>query len=145
MPRVGAASLARLTRAQERPGRDARPVRALAADPLALDDRHTRAAFAESLRQELIPSKVRVSVVEPGTVATELVTRLRDGVRQTAQGQVHSIEPLRPEDIAEGISYIVMHERRVAINELLLRAAEQLPHPLVARCTWSRRCWLAVP
>jgi NADP-dependent 3-hydroxy acid dehydrogenase YdfG len=30
-------------------------------------------AFSESLRQELIPSSVRVSVIEPGTVQTELI------------------------------------------------------------------------
>lgn len=30
------------------------------------------AAFSEALRQELIAKRVRVSVIEPGTVATEL-------------------------------------------------------------------------
>src|SRR5947209_9381463 len=61
------------------------------------------AAFSESLRQELIPHRVRVSVVEPGTVDTELVSHVRDDVRQAAQSQVESIEPLLPEDIAEAI------------------------------------------
>lgn len=65
------------------------------------------AAFAESLRQELISERVRVSVVEPGTVATELVTPLRDGVRDAAQSQVSSIEALLPEDIADAVAYVV--------------------------------------
>jgi NADP-dependent 3-hydroxy acid dehydrogenase YdfG len=83
------------------------------------------AAFAESLRQELIAQRVRVSVVEPGTVNTELVSHLREDVRRAAQGQVESIEPLQPEDIGDAVAYIVTRDRRVAVNELLVRAAEQ--------------------
>jgi NADP-dependent 3-hydroxy acid dehydrogenase YdfG len=83
------------------------------------------AAFAESLRQELIANHVRVSVVEPGTVDTELVSHLREDVRQAARTQVESIEPLRPEDIADAVSYIVTRDRRVAVNEMLVRAAGQ--------------------
>jgi NADP-dependent 3-hydroxy acid dehydrogenase YdfG len=83
------------------------------------------AAFAESLRQELISKRVRVSVIEPGTVATELVTHLRQDIREAAQGQVDAIEALQPEDIADAVAYIVTRPRRVAINELLVRAAEQ--------------------
>jgi len=83
------------------------------------------AAFAESLRQELIPQRVRVSVVEPGTVDTELVSHLREDLRRAAQSQVESIEPLQPEDIADAAAYIVTRDRRVAVNEMLVRAAEQ--------------------
>jgi NADP-dependent 3-hydroxy acid dehydrogenase YdfG len=83
------------------------------------------AAFSESLRQELISQRVRVSVVEPGTVDTELVSHNRDEVRAAAQRQTAEIEPLRPEDIADAVAYIVTRDRRVAVNELLVRAAEQ--------------------
>ena len=84
------------------------------------------AAFAESLRQELITKRVRVSVVEPGTVDTELVNHLREDVREAARSQVESIEAMRPEDIADAVSYIVTRDRRVAVNEILVRAAEQV-------------------
>jgi NADP-dependent 3-hydroxy acid dehydrogenase YdfG len=83
------------------------------------------AAFSEALRQELLGQRVRVSVVEPGTVDTELVSHLRDGVRQAATSQTGSIEPLRPEDIADAVAYIVTRDRRVAVNEVLVRAGEQ--------------------
>ena len=82
-------------------------------------------AFAESLRQELIGMRVRVGVVEPGTVDTELVTHLREGVREAAQRQVASIEALRPEDVADAVAYVVTRDRRAAVNEVLVRAAEQ--------------------
>jgi len=83
------------------------------------------AAFSESLRQELIPRRVRVSVVEPGTVDTELASHVRDDIRAAVQSQVEAIEPLRPEDIADSIVQIITRDRRVAVNEVLIRAAEQ--------------------
>jgi NADP-dependent 3-hydroxy acid dehydrogenase YdfG len=83
------------------------------------------AAFAESLRQELIGKHVRVAVVEPGSVDTELVTHLRADVRQAAETQLGSIEPLEPDDIADAVSYVVTRPRRVAANEVLVRAAAQ--------------------
>ncbi|GAA0230365.1 SDR family NAD(P)-dependent oxidoreductase [Actinomadura nitritigenes] len=81
--------------------------------------------FAESLRQELVGERVRVSVVEPGTTDTELVDHLSDTVRDAARRQVAGIEALRPEDIADAICYIVTRERRVAVNEMLVRAGDQ--------------------
>ena len=83
------------------------------------------AAFSESLRQELIAQRVRVSVIEPGTVDTELVSHVREDIQQSARTQVESIEPLRPEDIADAVVDIVTRHRRVAVNELLVRAAQQ--------------------
>ena len=82
-------------------------------------------AFTEALRQEMIGHRVRVSVVEPGTVDTELATHLRPGIRQAAQTQIEAIQPLRPEDIADAVAYIVTRDRRVAVNEILVRASEQ--------------------
>src|SRR3954452_24522833 len=81
--------------------------------------------FTESLRQELIAERVRVSVVEPGTVDTELVDHLRGGVRDAARSQVSAIEPLRPSDVSDAIAYIVTRDRRVAVNEILVRAGDQ--------------------
>jgi len=83
------------------------------------------AAFSEALRQELIGRRVRVSVIEPGTVDTELASHLRDDIREAARSQTASIEPLRPDDIADTVAYIVTRDRRVAVNEMLVRAGEQ--------------------
>jgi NADP-dependent 3-hydroxy acid dehydrogenase YdfG len=81
--------------------------------------------FTESLRQELLSERVRVSVVEPGTVDTELVNHLGDATRDAARRQVDRIEALRAEDIADAIAYIVTRERRVAVNQVLVRAGDQ--------------------
>jgi NADP-dependent 3-hydroxy acid dehydrogenase YdfG len=81
--------------------------------------------FTESLRQELIAERVRVSVVEPGTVDTELVNHLGETTRTAALRQIDGIEALRADDVADAIAYIVTRERRVAVNEMLVRAADQ--------------------
>lgn len=51
--------------------------------------------FAESLRQELLGERVRVSVVEPGTVDSELVNHLGDASQDAARQQIDGIEALR--------------------------------------------------
>jgi len=81
--------------------------------------------FTESLRQELLGEHVRVSVVEPGTVDTELVTHLGDAAAEAARRRLGGIEPLRADDVADAIGYIVTRERRVAVNEMLVRAGDQ--------------------
>ncbi|MFG1871449.1 SDR family NAD(P)-dependent oxidoreductase [Micromonospora arborensis] len=82
-------------------------------------------AFSEALRQEVGPKRVRVSVIEPGTVDTELASHVRDGIREAIVRQTEGLELLEPEDIADAVSYIVTRDRRVAVNEILVRAAEQ--------------------
>jgi NADP-dependent 3-hydroxy acid dehydrogenase YdfG len=82
-------------------------------------------AFTESLRQEVLGQRVRVSVVEPGNVDTELRSHVRDGVREALEQRSAAIERLRPEDIADAVTYIVTRPRRVAVNEMLVRAGEQ--------------------
>ena len=81
--------------------------------------------FAEALRQEVMQNRVRVSVIEPGTVDTELSSHLSDGVRQAVEAQIKDMELLRPEDIADAVTYVVTRDRRVAVNEILVRASEQ--------------------
>ena len=83
-------------------------------------------AFSESLRQEVTGRHVRVSLVEPGAVATELLSHVRDEVREHAQQRFAGVERLEAEDIADAIAYVVTRRRRVAINELLVRPTEQV-------------------
>jgi NADP-dependent 3-hydroxy acid dehydrogenase YdfG len=81
--------------------------------------------FTEALRQELLRERVRVSVVAPGTAPTELADHLDDDIRETALGQISGLEPLHPTDVADAVAYIVLRDRRVAINEIMIRAADQ--------------------
>jgi NADP-dependent 3-hydroxy acid dehydrogenase YdfG len=89
--------------------------------------KHGVVAFTESLRQELTASHVRVSVVEPGAVATELQEHNRPEIRDQIMSRFMRTEVLESEDIADVVTYIVTRPRRVAINELLVRPTEQVP------------------
>ena len=82
-------------------------------------------AFSESLRQEVTRRHVRVSVIEPGAVATELVSHMREEARERNRQRFAGLERLEAEDIADAIQYIVTRPRRVAINEVLIRPTEQ--------------------
>ena len=83
-------------------------------------------AFSEGIRQELIGKRVRVGLVEPGTVADRdhrIPSRAR---RKQAQAErTAGMVKLRPEDIADAVLYMVTRDRRVAVNEMLVRSAEQ--------------------
>jgi NADP-dependent 3-hydroxy acid dehydrogenase YdfG len=82
-------------------------------------------AFSESLRQELARQHVRVSVVEPGSVDTELRTHNPDAVLQALAAGLGDIERLQSQDIADTVGYIVTRPRHVAVGELLVRPTEQ--------------------
>ena len=87
--------------------------------------KHGVGAFSEALRQEVTGRHVRVSLVEPGAVATELPDHVREEVREQTMGRLMGIERLESEDIADAIAYIVSRPRHVAVNELLIRPTEQ--------------------
>ena len=82
-------------------------------------------AFSEALRQELAARHVRVSLVEPGAVATELSSHLRPEIREQAMERFRGVERLEAEDIADAIAYIVTRPRRMAVNEMLVRPTQQ--------------------
>lgn len=83
--------------------------------------------FTESLRQEVTRRHLRVGVIEPGGVNTEL------GSHNSSEIQSQIIEPfnarveaLAPEDVAESIGYMVTRPRHAAIGELWIMPTEQL-------------------
>lgn len=82
-------------------------------------------AFSDSLRQEVTRRYLRVSVVEPGLVDTELQNHLRPEIKETLLKRFAGIEPLQAQDIAEAIAFIVTRPRHVTINEILVRPTEQ--------------------
>jgi NADP-dependent 3-hydroxy acid dehydrogenase YdfG len=81
-------------------------------------------AFSEALRQEVTKRHVRVSLVEPGLVKTELQSHLRPEIR-AQRAPLDQIAWLQADDVADAIQYIVTRPRHVAINEILIRPTEQ--------------------
>jgi NADP-dependent 3-hydroxy acid dehydrogenase YdfG len=87
--------------------------------------KHGVGAFSDALRKEVTTRHVRVSIVEPGAVDTELASHNRPEVQAAMRQRFGSIERLRAEDIADAIGYIVSRPRHVAINEILVRPTDQ--------------------
>jgi NADP-dependent 3-hydroxy acid dehydrogenase YdfG len=82
-------------------------------------------AFSESLRQEISPMGLRVTLIEPGAVATELPEHNRPEIQEVIRGVFKDVEPLTAQDIAAGILYAIGAPENVAVNELLIRPARQ--------------------
>lgn len=82
-------------------------------------------AFSESLRMELAKRHVRVSLVEPGFVKTELGDHIRPELQEWSRQRYAGVARLESEDIADAICYVVTRPRRMAVNEVLVRPTEQ--------------------
>ncbi len=80
--------------------------------------------WSESLRQELRP-EIRVMVIEPGAVATELTDHITHADTKRAVQQMVGEIAIRPEDIAEVIVFAVARPPRMTLNEILIRPTAQ--------------------
>ncbi|MEI2582440.1 SDR family oxidoreductase [Scytonema sp. PRP1] len=83
-------------------------------------------AFSEALRKEVYKDKIRVTVIEPGGVATELADQITNPeFKQLTDQFYESLTVLESEDIAAAIAYAVTQPPRVNVNEILIRPTEQ--------------------
>ncbi|HEY5185164.1 MAG TPA: SDR family NAD(P)-dependent oxidoreductase [Actinomycetes bacterium] len=83
-------------------------------------------AFSEGLRQEVTTRGVRVVVIEPGIVQTELRDHItQPAARERIQASAAAIRQLQPEDIAAAVVYAATQPAHVAVNEILVRPTDQ--------------------
>ncbi|MGH3088544.1 MAG: SDR family oxidoreductase [Rubrobacteraceae bacterium] len=82
-------------------------------------------AISEALRAELVADNIRVTIIEPGAVATELPDHTSDEDARSDLSGVIDIETLQAEDIANAITYAVTRPQRVNVNELLIMPTAQ--------------------
>ncbi|HEY1591208.1 MAG TPA: SDR family NAD(P)-dependent oxidoreductase [Solirubrobacteraceae bacterium] len=87
--------------------------------------KHGVGAFSEALRQEVTQRHLRVSLVEPGAVSTELASHNRPEILEQISNRFQDVDRLQADDIADAITYIVTRPRRVAVNEILIRPTQQ--------------------
>ncbi|KAK9241418.1 hypothetical protein V1525DRAFT_393094 [Lipomyces kononenkoae] len=82
-------------------------------------------SFTETLRKELIATRIRVIEVDPGQVETEFsVVRFR-GDKGKADAVYKGVEPLIAEDIAEVIVFAVSRRENVVIADTLVFPSHQ--------------------
>jgi NADP-dependent 3-hydroxy acid dehydrogenase YdfG len=76
--------------------------------------------FGHSVRKEAARHGIRVTLIEPAAVDTPL-TRNAPKVRPL----IESIDPLKPQDVAQALVYAYQQPQHVVIHELALRALTQ--------------------
>ncbi len=80
--------------------------------------------WSESLRQQLQPG-VRVIVIEPGAVSTELTPITLYGETKAAAEQMVLVDAITAQDIGQIIAFAVSRPRSVSLNEILVRPTAQ--------------------
>lgn len=83
-------------------------------------------AFSESLRQEVTQRGVRVTLIEPGVVETELRDHITDSAaKESITARAAEMRQLQSGDIAAAIVYAATQPEHVAVNEILIRPTDQ--------------------
>jgi NADP-dependent 3-hydroxy acid dehydrogenase YdfG len=84
-------------------------------------------AFTESLRQEVTARGVRVTLIEPGFVSTELTSHITDPERAALAREIEaSMRTLHADDIAEAVVYALRQPEHVAVNSIMIRPTDQV-------------------
>ncbi len=82
--------------------------------------------FSEALRKEVYSDNIRVTVIEPGVVETELREHIaHPGVQKAINAWADGMRQLKSEDVARAILFAVSQPSHVNINEILMRPTDQ--------------------
>jgi len=90
-------------------------------------------AISEGLKQDLLGTAVRVSLIEPGLVETEFSEVRFHGDRDRAKSVYQGLTPLTGEDIADLVLFAATRPAHVNISELLVVPTDQANATLVHR------------
>lgn len=91
-------------------------------------------AMSEGLRRELVGTGLKVTTIQPGDCATDLVMNNTDTEAAEEQGVSIGVkvgtgstenQVLQPEDIAAAVLYAVTAPSHVAVNEVLVEPRDQ--------------------
>jgi NADP-dependent 3-hydroxy acid dehydrogenase YdfG len=83
-------------------------------------------AFSEALRREVYADNIRVSVIEPGVVQTELRDHIGHAATQAnLNAWADGMRQLQAEDVADAIVFCVTRPSHVNVNEILMRPTDQ--------------------
>jgi NADP-dependent 3-hydroxy acid dehydrogenase YdfG len=82
-------------------------------------------AFTEALRRESIAAGIRVTLVVPGSTATELRSHTREEVLAETVHAFAGVTPLDPADIAAAIVAALAQPPNVSVSEIVLRPSGQ--------------------
>jgi len=81
--------------------------------------------FTYALREDLLGRPIHVTTVDPGLVESNFSRVRFRGDEEKATSVYADVEPLRPEDIAECIIFVLTRPSHVNIDELVIKALNQ--------------------
>lgn len=90
-------------------------------------------ALTRALNADLLGTRLRASNIEPGLVETEFSEVRFRGDRERARSVYRGYRPLRPEDVAHAVLWVVTAPEHVNVQEMLIMPTDQRSTSLLAR------------
>lgn len=87
--------------------------------------KHAVDALTEGMRLDLTEFGIKVSGIHPGLVETEFSKVRFKGDEEKAKAVYEGFQPLKPEDIAEIIAFVVTRPKHVVMTDITILAAAQ--------------------
>ncbi len=82
-------------------------------------------ALSQGLRLETAGTGVKVTTIQPGNVATDLISMSGDEEALEEYGQPGGARVLDPEDVAASILHALVQPEHVAVNEILVEPRDE--------------------
>ena len=87
--------------------------------------KHAVRALSEGLRQEMAAQNIRVTIISPGAVATELPDSVTDPVAAERVRKVYDEVAIPADSFARAVAFAIAQPEEVDINEILFRPTRQ--------------------
>jgi 3-hydroxy acid dehydrogenase / malonic semialdehyde reductase len=81
--------------------------------------------FTYALREDLLGRPIHLTTVDPGLVETNFSRVRFRGDEEKAAAVYANVEPVRPEDVAECVVFVLTRPAHVNIDELVVKALAQ--------------------
>jgi 3-hydroxy acid dehydrogenase / malonic semialdehyde reductase len=91
--------------------------------------------FTYALREDLLGRPIHVTTVDPGLVETNFSRVRFRGDEEKAQAVYAGLEPVRPEDVADCVVFVLTRPAHVNIDEIVVKALAQSSAVRVVRQT----------
>ncbi len=90
--------------------------------------------FSRNLREDLLGTNVRVSIIAPGITETEFITVCARGDKEVAKAKFEEIQALQPQDVAEAIFWVTQQPPHVNVNLVeLMPICQASPHSIARK------------
>jgi NADP-dependent 3-hydroxy acid dehydrogenase YdfG len=82
-------------------------------------------ALSQGLRLETADTGLKVTTIQPGNVATELISMSADEEALEEYGQPGESRVLDPEDVAASVVHALVQPEHVSVNEILIEPRDE--------------------